>query len=50
MTATTYTEVEALLLEVMNLGMDTRQKQLQGSERRSGKEILAEFWDKNKKK
>ena len=34
--------------EVMNLGMDARQGQLQGYENRSGNEILQEFINKNK--
>lgn len=41
----TYTkeEVVKLLEEVMNLGMSLRQQQLNGSEDRSGKEVLSDF-------
>ena len=38
-----YDEFEDLALDIMNLGMELRQNQLNGSDTRSGNEILAEF-------
>lgn len=38
-------EVELIMGEVLNLGMTARQQQLQGYQPRSGKEIMAEWWE-----
>lgn len=43
-------EVLILLNKVMNLGMTTRQQQLNGhGGDRSGNDILSEWWEQNKK-
>lgn len=40
-------KTKLMMLEVMNLGMDLRQKQLQGNCDKSGDEVLQEYFDEN---
>lgn len=43
-----FEELEKICLEVMNIGMNLRQLQLNGVSIKSGKEILKEYLDKLK--
>lgn len=42
-------EVKKIANEIMNLGMELRQNQLNGSDTRSGNQVLKEYFDKIQK-